>query len=48
MYLGNSDAVPTKEWSNFFLKWANPSLFLFPYFRSFHIPIQMTNIQFEQ
>ena len=33
----------------FFLlkKWAKPGLF-FNYFRSFHLPIQMTNMQFEQ
>ena len=33
--------------SSFFKKWANPGLF-FVYVHSFHIPIQMTNIQFEQ
>ena len=32
----------------FFLKKMGQSRPLFVYFRSFHIPIQMTNIQFEQ
>ena len=31
-----------EEKNQMFKKWANPGLF-FVYFRSFHIPIQMTN-----
>ena len=37
----------TKKWESFFKKkWANAGLF-FVYFRSFHIRIQLTKIQFE-
>ena len=45
MFLGY--CIEEKLQSMFFLKMGQ-SRPLFVYFRSFHIPIQMTNIQFEQ